>query len=246
MPHMHLTFTPPVIARRGASIRAPENTMPAFIAARQDGAQWIETDVKLTEDGVPVLMHDDTLARTTNGRGLVADMNWADMQHLDAGSWFAPEFAETRIPTLEELLVFARDAQMRLNLEIKPSPGRARVTTMVTLIKAAGLWPKTLPPPLISSFDTESLLIAAQLHPDWPRCLLLDEWREDWRESAAATQAAALNLNASLLTPERLTTLRTAAIPLLAYQVNDTAQAHLLLKSGFHAVLSDDPARMLQ
>lgn len=219
--------------------------MPAFIAAREDGAQWIETDVKLTEDGVPVLMHDDTLDRTTNGSGLVADMTWADMQQLDAGSWFAPEFAGTPVPALEELLVFARAAHMRLNLEIKPSPGRARATTMITLINTARVWPHALPPPLISSFDIESLLIAAQLHPGWPRSLLLDEWREDWQELAVLTQATVLSLNANMLTPARIAMLNASSFPLLAYTINDSTRARVLLQAGFRAVLSNDPANVL-
>ncbi len=240
-----LDFIPPVIACRGACVRAPENTMPAFIAAREDGARWIETDVKLTEDGRPVLMHDDTLDRTTNGHGPVADMTWADMQNLDAGSWFAPEFAGTRVPALEELLVFAREANMRLTLEIKPCPGRAQVTTMVTLIKTAGLWPATLPPPLITSYDIDSLIIAAQLHPGWPRGLLLDAWRTDWRELAILTKATVLSLNVNVLTPERMEALHSAPVPVLAHLLTDTASAKNLFHAGFRAVFSDDPAGIL-
>ena len=246
MPNTQLTFIPPVVACRGACVRAPENTMPAFVAAREDGARWIETDVKLTEDGVPVLMHDDTLDRTTNGQGLVADKSWADMQNLDAGSWFASEFAGTRIPRLEELLVFARQANMRLNLEIKPCPGRAQATTMVTLMKTAGMWPATLPPPLISSYDIETLIIAAQFHPGWPRCLLLDEWRDDWQELAILTQATVLNLNVKMLTPERTKVLCASPVPVLAYMVEDSSFAKNLLQSGIRAVFSEDPARVLK
>jgi glycerophosphoryl diester phosphodiesterase len=245
MLHINLDFIPPVIAHRGARVRAPENTMAAFKAAREDGARWIETDVKLTSDGVPILMHDDTLDRTTDGHGSVADMSWAEIKNLDAGAWFSPAFKGTRVATLVELLIFARDTNMRLNLELKPCPGRTQATVMVALIEAAKLWPDTAPPPLISSFDIDALSIAAQLHPEWPRGLLLDEWREDWRELASLVQATTINLNADLLTPARIAALREANKPILAYTVNDAARAKALLQSGVQAVFSDNPAALI-
>jgi glycerophosphoryl diester phosphodiesterase len=246
MSHAKLEFVPPVIAYRGSRAHAPENTMASFRAAHEDGARWIKTDVKLTSDGVPILMHDDTLDRTTNGRGNVADMAWAEMQDLDAGGWFSPLFKGTRIPTLAELLIFARDAHMRINLELKACPGRTQATAMVALIQAAKLWPDTAPPPLISSFDVEALAIAAQLHPEWPRGLLLDEWREDWRELASLAQATTININAEILTPERMVALRLSQKTVLVYTVNDAVQAKTLLQAGVQAIFSDNPAEILK
>ncbi|MDR3451033.1 MAG: glycerophosphodiester phosphodiesterase [Alphaproteobacteria bacterium] len=246
MPERHLDFHPPVIAHRGARNRAPENTLAAFEAARADGVLWIETDVKLTSDGVPILMHDETLDRTTNMRGLVADTMWADMQTCDAGGWFNASFAGERIPTLADALAFSRATGMRFNFELKPCPGRARATAMVALIEAAKLWPESAPPPLISSFDIEALTIAAQLHPGWPRGLLLEEWRDDWREIATRTNATSLHLNAESLTPERLVTLRETHVSTLAYTVNDPARARDLLNAGVCAVFTDNPAEILK
>jgi glycerophosphoryl diester phosphodiesterase len=191
-------------------------------------------------------MHDDTLDRTTNGRGAVADMPWAEMKALDTGSWFSPAFAGTHITTLVELLLFARENNVQLNLELKPCPGRARATTMVALIEAHKIWPESAPSPLISSFDIESLKIAAQLQPGWPRGLLLDAWREDWQELATVTQASILNVNAEVLTPERQQMFRQSQTPFLAYTVNDPVRAKSLLQGGAQAVFSDDPAALLQ
>src|SRR4051812_26195793 len=92
------TFIPPLIAHRGASSEAPENTLAALKLARGRGANWVEVDVKLTQDGVPILMHDDTLERTTDGTGKVADTSWATIQTLDAGSWFDKKFRGERVP----------------------------------------------------------------------------------------------------------------------------------------------------
>ena len=220
--------------------------MSAFIAAHADGVRWIETDVKLSSDGMPLLMHDDTLERTTNGQGLVAETSWAEMEALDAGSWFSPAFAGERVPRLADLLVFARDAEMRLNLELKPCPGRTQATTMVAMIEIAKIWADATLRPLISSFDVEALIIASQLHPGWPRGLMLEEWREDWHDLVTLTRATTLHLKADLVTPERLALLRETNLPILCYGIQDDFQAQRLLHSGIRAVFSDHPAETLR
>lgn len=235
-----IDFLPPIIAHRGTPNRVPENTLESFIAARNAGIMWIETDVKLTSDGVPILLHDDTLDRTTTGHGSVADMTWSRLQTLDAGGWFAPNFAGLRVTTLAEMLNFCVTSRLRLILELKPSPGRTQATVMVAMIEAAKLWPENLPPPLISSFDKDALMIAAQLHPDWPRGLLLREWSHDWIEEAVLTQASTVAFDDALLTPERLASLQDAPLPILAYTVNDPVRAKVLFDHGIRAVYSDD------
>ena len=134
---------------------------------------------------------------------------------------------------------------MRINLELKPCPGRTQVTTMVTLIEASRIWPDDLPPPLISSFDIDALTIAAQLHPEWPRGLLLDTWREDWQELANLTSASTIHLNEKLLSPARIEMLQRAQLPILAYTVNDPARAKELLRSGVTALFTDNPKELM-
>ncbi|MHB0868754.1 MAG: glycerophosphodiester phosphodiesterase [Chloroflexota bacterium] len=112
---------PWIIGHRGASGEAPENTLAAFRLALEQGADLIETDVHLTSDGVPVLVHDHSVDRTTNGRGLVAQMTLAQIKALDAGSWFAPEHAGERILTLDELLEWAA-GKTPVSIEIKNGP----------------------------------------------------------------------------------------------------------------------------
>ena len=176
---------PPLIAHRGASADAPENTMAAFRLAADSGVTWVEFDVKLTHDGVPILMHDDTLDRTTGGKGTVADTNWADIQTLDAGSWFDKRFKDERVPHLVDVLRLCLERNIRPMIEIKPCPGRAQATTMVTLIEATKIWPRDHTSPVVLSFDTEVLGIAAKFQPHWPRGYSFEEWRTDWREEAA-------------------------------------------------------------
>src|SRR5262249_59307691 len=95
---------PRVIAHRGAKATSPENTLASIRQAVAEGATWIEFDVKLTSDGHPILMHDPTLDRTTNGKGNVAETTLAAIRELDAGSWFGGRFAREKVPTLEEAL----------------------------------------------------------------------------------------------------------------------------------------------
>jgi glycerophosphoryl diester phosphodiesterase len=240
-----IEFIPPVIAHRGLPFHAPENTLESFIAARDAGAKWIETDVKLTADGVPVLMHDDTLDRTTSGHGPVSAMTWEKMQNLDAGSWFSPSFARSRVTSLAELLTFCASSRMQLILELKPSPGRTQATVMVALIEAAKAWPEDMPPPMIASVDKDALMIAAELQPDWPRGLFLEEWNEDWIEAAMLTQSSTVTMREDALTPERLALVQGAPLPVLAYTINDSAKAKELFKNGIRAVFSDNAGALI-
>jgi glycerophosphoryl diester phosphodiesterase len=241
----HLAFHPPLLAHRGASADAPENTLASIRLAREQGAAWVEFDVKLTHDGVPILMHDDTLERTTDGKGNVADTIWADIQKCDAGSWFNAHFKGEKVPHLADAVRAVLDCGLHLNLEIKPCPGRAKATAMVALIETAKLWPHDRPPPLISSFDEEALATAAQLHPEWPRSLACEEWRENWPNVARRFGASALTIDVNLLTPVRLSQLVQSGLAILPYTVNDAARAKELMAQGVTAVFCDAPGRMV-
>lgn len=108
-----------IFAHRGASQLAPENTMPAFKLAYELGAEGIETDVHLTKDQVPVLIHDEHLKRTTNGNGYIKDYTFNELTQLDTGSWFSDEFASTRIISLDQFLQWSKEKPLYLNIELK-------------------------------------------------------------------------------------------------------------------------------
>src|SRR5438445_1086012 len=113
-----------LIAHRGASALAPENTLAAFRKAGEIGAKWVEFDVMLAADGEAVVIHDDTLDRTTNAKGNVCDYPYSYLQTLDAGSWFNPQFSHEKIPTLAEVIGVLRHCKLAANIEIKPSVGK--------------------------------------------------------------------------------------------------------------------------
>src|SRR5690348_3940801 len=138
-----------VIAHRGASGHAPENTLAAFRRAVAMGATFIETDLQLSRDARFVAIHDETVNRTTNARGKVHDLTLAELRRLDAGSWFGSEYAGERIPTLEEILEFSKKNDVVFYLELKPSGSWGGEHALVGALRESGEIPRTI----VISFD---------------------------------------------------------------------------------------------
>lgn len=241
-----LDFHPPIIAHRGSGSDAPENTLAAIRSAHEQGAKWIEVDIKITYDGVAILMHDDMLERTTTGRGPVAETTWEDMRKIDAGVKFGTGFQGEGVPSLEEVIKLILELDMSLVAELKPCPGRAKATTMVSMIELAKAWPERDLLPVISSFDMDSLEMAAQLEPHWPRCLLFRGWDAEWRQKVSQAGACSISLPAEDLTQARVDEIIRLRIPLLAYTVNDPDRAKELLAWGVSAVYVDCPRAILR
>ena len=118
----------------------PKNTIESIRTAAEMGVEWVELDVMLTKDQVPVIFHDDTLDRTTDGYGPLAEKTWHELRDLDAGAWFADSFRGARIPTLEDALDEIIKLGLGLNLEIKPAPGAERETAEVALDLLSRIW----------------------------------------------------------------------------------------------------------
>ncbi|MCA1408859.1 glycerophosphodiester phosphodiesterase [Ensifer sp. IC3342] len=152
-----------VCGHRGYSLHYPENTLPAFEAAKAAGATTVEIDVVLTADGQPIILHDLTVDRTTNGHGFAADLSLEQIRRLDAGIRFHPAFAGTRIPTVAEVLDWAKADDMGIVLEIKEAerPDLA-VDQVAALLRSTG----TLDRVIIIGFDHMMLKRAVERHPD--------------------------------------------------------------------------------
>ncbi len=235
-----------VIGHRGAAAHAPENTLAGIALAADLGVAMVEVDVKLSRDNVPLLMHDDTLERTTDGKGAVATTDYADLARLDAGSWFGSGFAGERMPTLAQALALMIEHRLCLNLEIKPCPGREVETAEVALTEALKLWPADRPPPLVSSFAIESLEVAGRVAPGWPRGLLLEAALSDWGRVSDRLTAASVNIAAGMATPVDVANYKRGGRRCLTYTVNDAEEAVTLLAQGVDAVISDCPDLILQ
>lgn len=232
---------PKIIGHRGCAAYAPENTLEAIHTAADMGVEWVELDVKLTKDQVPVIFHDETLDRTTNGHGPVAQTTYEDLKQLEAGSWFADSFTGIKIPTLEEAIdiLIARD--LGLNLEIKPCPGREKETAEVALDILSQYWDDH-DRLLVSSFQSVSLETALDMAADWARGLILPaEWPENWAELAQYLEVSTINVNAGHVTREDIEAIMDMEKQILAYTVNEPDQARLLQSWGVDGFFSDAP-----
>lgn len=232
---------PPVIGHRGARNHAPENTLAGLRVAASQGVRWVEVDVKLTRDGVPILIHDEDLDRTTDGHGPVMEQDLAAIRRLDAGGWFGPAFRGERIPTLEEALALMVELSLGVNLEIKPCPGREEETARVALDLARRLWPAHMPVPLISSFAAASLEAGRPVVPDWPVGYLMEEPAPDWQAIVDRLNAATINVDAKRQTEASVKAYRASGRPVMAYTVNDGAEARRLFAWGVASVFTDTP-----
>lgn len=250
MAALHL---PRVIGHRGAAEAAPENTLEGFAEAKRQGAAWVEFDAKLTADNAVILLHDDTVDRTSNGRGPAAQKSLADLKALDAGAWFGPSWAGARIPTLAETMSELARLDLGCNLEIKPCPGRDRETARGIIAELRRIWGSNLPAsdgqggraPLISSFAYESLLEVRELAPELPLGLLLEDAPADWRQRAERIGAVSIHCWDQKLTASWAHDIKAAGYGLLVYTVNDVDLARRLFGWGVDAVFTDAPARLL-
>jgi len=227
------------VAHRGAGKLAPENTLAAFRLGAAHGYRMFECDVKLSADGVPFLMHDATLERTTSGHGTGGELPWSALAQLDAGGWHSRAYAGEPLPTLDNLARFCRANDYFLNIEIKPTPGAEAHTGEVVANAAARLWQGSAVPPLLTSFQPESLRAARAAQAQLPRGLLLDMLREGWLESAESLDCVAIVCNHALWDAQTVARAQAAGMRTLSYTVNDEGAAQRLIALGTDAIITD-------
>lgn len=230
-----------IIGHRGCAAYAPENTLEGLHTAADMGVEWVEFDVKLTKDQVPILFHDESLERTTGVAGNVADMAYDDIRQLDAGSWFGESFIGARIPTLEEAVDVLIERELGVNVEIKPCPGREKETAEIVLDVLSGIWDEH-ERLLISSFQHVCLETALDMAADWPRGFLLpQEWPENWRELAEYLQVSSVNLDGRTCTRDQVEQVLALGKPVLAYTINNPDRARFLQSWGVDGFFTDAP-----
>ncbi len=232
---------PRVIGHRGAATYAPENTLASLREARRRGATWVEFDVKLSGDGVPMLMHDDSLKRTTRLDRAASATPWATIRQLDAGTWKAARYAGEPVPSFEAAIACLAEEGLGANVEIKPCPGREAATAVAVVETLRRVWPARLPTPLLSSFKYKALAAARAEAPGFPRAALIDELADDWRTRAEALGAVCINTNGTKLTAARAAEIKAAGYLLGVYTINDPAVATGLLEMGVDSIITDAP-----
>ena len=259
---------PAIVAHRGGGILAPENTLAAMRCGHARGYRGVEFDVMLSQDGVPILMHDPILGRTVAGVGSIADYRAAQLLQMDAGTWFGTAFADEPVPSFAQVIEFCRAHDLWMNVEIKPVPGFEKATGAavarmaqdyfasagVSMSAASSTAPSTASTsapgtrqntapgtllPLLSSFSIEALVAAKSEAPDLPRGLLADRLPMDWREQLAITGAGSLHLNQRFLTAEAARAIKQAGVGLFCYTVNTISRAAEILEWGVDAFCTD-------
>lgn len=231
---------PWIIAHRGASGYAPENTLAAFERAVQLGAGFIETDLQLTRDGRFVAIHDETLERTTNGYGAVHDYTLAELRQLDAGRWFDRPFEGERIPTLEEILDFAQKHDVVFYLEIKYNPAWGMHRALAAALRPPECAARTI----VISFQTDTLRELREIDPALVIGLLVDRRQPGVVRDALQVGARQLCLRADLVTPKLVEKARRAGLQVAAWTLNDQAAMRVALGCGVDGVMTDLPDRL--
>lgn len=227
------------IAHRGAGKLAPENTLAAFRLGAQHGYRAFECDVKLSREGIPFLLHDATLQRTTPEHGVAGERPWSELSRIDAGAWHSRGYAGEPIPSLDALAAFVIANRFALNIEIKPTPGLELLTGQVVGREVLRLWSGSGQLPLFSSFRPEALTGARETAPEVPRALLIDSLREGWLDEARALDCQAVVTNYTLMNFETTARIHAAGLKALVYTVNDEAAAQWLIANGVDGIITD-------
>ena len=230
---------PRYAAHRGAGKLAPENTLAAMRLGYEHGYRMVEFDVKLSGDGVPFLLHDETLDRTTDARGRADALTWSELSKLDAGSWHSKPFAGEPLPTLATIARWSRALDVACNIEIKPMPGRDRETGAAVALDARALWRDAPVPPILSSFSEEALESARTAVPELQRALLLEKVPQDWRERMLRLDCVALDTDYRQLSAELVAAAHDAGHKVMTYTPNDPKVVSKLLGWGVDVTITD-------
>jgi glycerophosphoryl diester phosphodiesterase len=230
-----------VIAHRGASGHAPENTLAAFRKAVAMGATFIETDLQLSRDAHFVAIHDDTVNRTTGGKGAVHDLTLAQLRQLDAGSWFGSEFSGERIPTLDEILEFSKKHDVVFYLELKPGGSWGGEHALIGALRASGEIARAV----VISFDASLVRNLRRIEPTVMTGLLYDGQLADPVAKAVEIGARQLVVRGDLVTPALLSEARKKDLQVVCWTVNHPAHMRMLITAGVDGIMSDYPDRLV-
>ena len=229
------------IAHRGASGYAPENTLAAFRRATALGVTFIETDLHLTRDAHFVALHDETVDRTTTGLGAIQTMTLAEVRRLDAGSWFGSEFMGERVPTLIEILDFARKHDVVFYLELKPNGFWGGEHALISALRDAGQIPRVV----VISFDPGILEGLRRLEPTLMTGLLFENHADDALAKTADIGARQVAIRGDLVTPNFLRDAHKRDLQVVCWTINNPAHMRMLASAGVDGIMSDYPDRLL-
>lgn len=231
-----------IAGHRGDRASAPENTMAAFEAAFASDLEFVETDVQLTADGVPILMHDDTVDRTTNGTGAVAELTLAELRALDAGSWYAPEFAGTRVPLFEEFVDALAGTRKKALVELKGYWSPEGIRTVLDAIYLRGVQNRVV----FGSFNLTTIAHLAHTAPAIPRVIIKRDLPEDPVSLVRYYEAIAVLTTVTSLEndPQAVERMHAAGYGVLVYTLNSEKRWSEALAYGVDGIVTDKPSKL--
>lgn len=240
-----------IIGHRGAASIAPENSLIGFSEAKRLGLNWVEFDTQICASGEWVVIHDETVDRTSNGQGYIAELSYQALKLLDAGSWFDSKYKNEPIPLLQQVLNTLAHLNLHPNIEIKghfPDPHRACRSFLQLLNQH---WSNTAFPPLVSSFNLEFLTTLKRMAPELPIGLIIDHWDNEALQIIKQNEFFSLHCDyksidfsyISKINPRSnsSSSLNSTLPPILAYTVNEPETAHQLFAQGIAAIFTDNP-----
>ena len=245
MMDVDMTISPSMICgHRGAAERFPENTFAAFEGAREMGAGWVETDIQMLADGELVLFHDEKLGRTSEGEAILSTLTWPEVQHLDMGSWKAPEFTGETLVKMADLLAWQQTVddtpnviwEMKLSLDDPDSRVKEAADRVAQLL--SGVSPDRH---VLTSFHRRFIKSVRHLVPDIPMALASVEFPDDWLTFCQQHQLEALHLDGTLLDESQVRRVKDAGLALRCYTINDPELANRLFDWGVDMIFTDSP-----
>ncbi len=232
---------PQVIAHRGASYYAPENTQAAIELAVAQGATWVEVDLQLTQDDNIVIMHNPTLNKRTNGKGKIIKLNKNDIVKLDAGSWHSAKYAGQKVLSLEKLIKLITRLNINVNLEIKTLAGKNIKTAMIVANILRKHWPEKKPLPLVSSYSTNAIETMLQLFPEVPRAIIVGEWNDYLAQVTISLKCVSINADRRVVNEKSLAEMRKTGKKVLIHTVNGVKSAINFFNLGVDGIFTDRP-----
>ena len=236
-----------ILAHRGCSSLAPENTLASFRAAKQHGASGVELDASLLSDNTVVVFHDEKVDRCTDGTGLLHDFTLDEIRKLDAGSWFSPQYKGEKVPTLDETLTLLNEINLDLNLEIKSRIGEEKLITgeIQKILKSHSAF--TQNNLLLSSFNYTALQYARELFPHANIAILYEDRLPDaWLQQARDIDACAINLNVEHASKETIQSVQTEKYKTYIWTVDAIDEAERLKKLNVNGIITNRPQDLME
>lgn len=230
-----------IAGHRGALALAPENTLAGFQKAVESNAKWIEVDTQLSADNVAIIFHDESVERTTNGQGKVADLTINQLNELDAGSWFSEDFIDEKIPTLQQSLLFCMQNDLNMNLEIKihhAGQVKALVEKIVEVIYLTRFPIENL---ILSSFSTLALKQCQKLMPEIRLGYITEDDPQPLLEEIKAINLYSMHLDYKILNQQLASTLIQLGYKLVIWTMNDPLQTDKYKHWGVNMIITDKP-----